>query len=303
MGINSATTAYTDDNNGNVTAIGSLDYTWDWRNRLASAERTGGGAISYLNARYYQGSRGQFLSQDPVFINLGVDKRTKEALADPQLQNSYSYGRNNPITLKDPDGAFVFIGSRPIGGRAGFLGAHTYIGVIPDNPTTIGAINIGNVSTARPFTLGGYTDDYIVLYKQANQAVDYSYAFGNQRGSAFANVAPPEGIYSEEFDRRVVAAYNSLPGVIAGNYNLLGQSSLTGRPNSNNVSSSILRNAGVSQTQINQYQYQLAVGNSRWAPGVGQSLPASSVGISGNTQITLGNFSSVISMLMPFIKR
>ena len=34
---------YTYDNNGNVTAIGSLDYTWDWRNRLASAERSGGG--------------------------------------------------------------------------------------------------------------------------------------------------------------------------------------------------------------------------------------------------------------------
>ena len=40
-------TAYTYDNNGNVTAIGSLDYTWDWRNRLASAERSGGGITSY----------------------------------------------------------------------------------------------------------------------------------------------------------------------------------------------------------------------------------------------------------------
>jgi hypothetical protein len=38
---------YTYDNNGNVTAIGSLDYTWDWRNRLASAERSGGGVTSY----------------------------------------------------------------------------------------------------------------------------------------------------------------------------------------------------------------------------------------------------------------
>ena len=37
-------TTYTYDNNGNVTAIGSLDYTWDWRNRLASAERSGGGS-------------------------------------------------------------------------------------------------------------------------------------------------------------------------------------------------------------------------------------------------------------------
>ena len=38
---------YTYDNNGNVTAIGSLDYTWDWRNRLSSAERGGGGITSY----------------------------------------------------------------------------------------------------------------------------------------------------------------------------------------------------------------------------------------------------------------
>jgi RHS repeat-associated protein len=30
-----------------VTAIGSLDYTWDWRNRLASAERSGGVVTSY----------------------------------------------------------------------------------------------------------------------------------------------------------------------------------------------------------------------------------------------------------------
>jgi hypothetical protein len=35
-------TTYAYDNNGNVTSIGSLDHTWDWRNRLASAERGGG---------------------------------------------------------------------------------------------------------------------------------------------------------------------------------------------------------------------------------------------------------------------
>jgi uncharacterized protein RhaS with RHS repeats len=40
-------TTYAYDNNGNVSAIGSLDYTWDWRNRLASAERSGGGTTSY----------------------------------------------------------------------------------------------------------------------------------------------------------------------------------------------------------------------------------------------------------------
>jgi hypothetical protein len=28
-------TTYTYDNNGKIIAIGSLDYTWDWRNRAA----------------------------------------------------------------------------------------------------------------------------------------------------------------------------------------------------------------------------------------------------------------------------
>ena len=36
-------TTYTYDSNGNATAIGSLDYTWDWRKRLARAKRSGGG--------------------------------------------------------------------------------------------------------------------------------------------------------------------------------------------------------------------------------------------------------------------
>ena len=222
-------TTYTHDNNGNVTAIGSLDYTWDWRNRLASAERSGGGVttygydhtgqrvfqatgsattsypnryynvasssltatttkhifspdgtllatvvgsgtsnasttylhpdhlggtnvttdedgevtqtldyypygsqrvasgsfseqrrfigeehdaeteFSYLNARYYQGTRGQFMSQDPVFLNMGVDKRTKALLPDPQLQNAYGYARNNPLAFKDATGEIAFL--------------------------------------------------------------------------------------------------------------------------------------------------------------------------------------------------
>ena len=189
-------TSYTYDNNGNVTAIGSLDYTWDWRNGLASAERSGGGItsygydhtgqrvfkatgtattsypnkyyslhpdhlggtnvttdehgevtqtldyypygsqriptgsfseqrrfigeefdgdteFSYLNARYYQGSRGQFMSQDPVFVDLGEDERTGTILADPQLPHSYAYSRNNPLILKDEGGELphVIIGA------------------------------------------------------------------------------------------------------------------------------------------------------------------------------------------------
>jgi RHS repeat-associated protein len=65
--------------------------------------------LSYLNARYYDSSRGQFISQDPVFVNLINDKRSKYVLLDPQLANSYSYSRNNPIGLKDDSGELIDI--------------------------------------------------------------------------------------------------------------------------------------------------------------------------------------------------
>src|ERR671919_401230 len=155
-------TTYSYDNNGNVTSIGSLDYTWDWRNRLSSAERSGEGSTtygydhtgqrvfqatgsattSYPNPRYYQGSRGQFMSQDPVFVNLGVDRRTAQVLRDPQQLNSYSYARGNPITLKDPTGEAL-----PL--LAGFLAIPTGSAIL--HWIGLGSMAIGLVKTAESF--------------------------------------------------------------------------------------------------------------------------------------------------------
>jgi RHS repeat-associated protein len=56
--------------------------------------------LDYLQARYYDSARGQFLTQDPVF--LGDPKQ--QDLGNPQSLNSYSYANDNPITGKDPDG-------------------------------------------------------------------------------------------------------------------------------------------------------------------------------------------------------
>jgi RHS repeat-associated protein len=53
-----------------------------------------------LQARYYDGSKGEFLSEDPVFWG---DPR-KQDLQNPQDLNSYSYGAGNPITRSDPSG-------------------------------------------------------------------------------------------------------------------------------------------------------------------------------------------------------
>ena len=56
-----------------------------------------------LNARYYESTRGQFLSQDPSFLSVGDPNQVKSVtgqdqrlfLTDPQQMNSYNYGRDN----------------------------------------------------------------------------------------------------------------------------------------------------------------------------------------------------------------
>ena len=70
--------------------------------------------LQYLNARYYEGSRGQFLSQDPVFLAIANREHVKQLskqeqqtlLVDPQLMHSYSYGKNNPLINTDKQGNY-----------------------------------------------------------------------------------------------------------------------------------------------------------------------------------------------------
>ena len=93
------------------------------RNRV---EIDAGVVPALLNARYYESTRGQFIAQDPSFLSVGDPSQVKQLtgrdqqafLADPQQMNSYSYGRDNPITNKDQNGKYVeFSGTVVIPGR------------------------------------------------------------------------------------------------------------------------------------------------------------------------------------------
>ncbi|HCC83783.1 TPA: hypothetical protein DEP96_02955 [Candidatus Uhrbacteria bacterium] len=55
----------------------------------------------YYGVRYYSANYGRFLSEDPVFLDIGIENKI---LNDPQALNSYSYARNNPIKYVDEDG-------------------------------------------------------------------------------------------------------------------------------------------------------------------------------------------------------
>jgi RHS repeat-associated protein len=67
-------------------------------------ENDAGVVRDLLNARYYNPNQGQFISQDPVFWEIGLTQDGKNALSNPQALNSYGYANDNPITGKDPNG-------------------------------------------------------------------------------------------------------------------------------------------------------------------------------------------------------
>lgn len=84
--------------------INSKATGFDETRKFTGYEYDGQSDLHYAGARYYDQDIGRWISQDPVFQNIGVDKRTGQALSDPQSQNSYSYVKNNPLRLVDDNG-------------------------------------------------------------------------------------------------------------------------------------------------------------------------------------------------------
>jgi RHS repeat-associated protein len=82
------------------------------KRKFIGQEYDAGSGFDYLNARYYDGTRGQFISEDPVFLAVGAPLQVKQVtgqdqqvfLSDPQQMNAYSYARDNPIAKSDPTG-------------------------------------------------------------------------------------------------------------------------------------------------------------------------------------------------------
>ena len=91
--------------------------------------------LSYMGTRYYNGTRGQFLSQDSEFWD-----SVENYIEDPQQMNSYSYARNNPINAKDPDGkAVALVLTPPV--------PTVLIGVISALLATLSSITVSNPQT------------------------------------------------------------------------------------------------------------------------------------------------------------
>jgi RHS repeat-associated protein len=141
--------------------------------------------LSYLNARYYNGTQGRFVSEDPVFWEVGQSKEGKQALVNPQSQNSYGYAGGNPIKSSDPTGRAFVVDDAAGFGVGGLVGGGMYLLSIPvfqqsfswsdfsgsvvtggiigwgavNTPETLGASNAVSAAMVAGFTAGFYGRD------------------------------------------------------------------------------------------------------------------------------------------------
>ena len=153
------------------------------RKKFTSHEFDSSTGYTYAKARYLNTDIGRFIAQDRAFIYAGDAERFESIagvplvayLLDPQLQNSYSYARNNPVKFVDPTGEFIFLAPLLIYGVPALAAA---TGFIATYPVLAGAI--GNYATQQPgqaaARLGPYTGEVI----DASEAITGRDAFSGE---------------------------------------------------------------------------------------------------------------------------
>ena len=235
--------------------------------------------LNYLNARYYNSALARFTSQDPMLF-----AAPEKLLEDPQQLNFYSYARNNPITASDPTGKYTEVSSKPIDipGLSLFF-AHTSTHVVPEPGENL-YMDYNNkcVSVTEPITFGGYPVGTPFLSWQltlmANEPGEslvyqnYLNGLSNKMGGVKVN-AEREGMTNQQLDQNVINTISSIP-VDQGYYNPGGTRRLTSFSNSNNTTTSVLLQSGVSYQQTSEIGMNLFSQNYKLKPGFGTPLTA-----------------------------
>ena len=240
--------------------------------RFIGEEYDGDTEFSYLNARYYEGSSGQFMSQDPAVRMF--DGKDKQLLLDPQQLNSYSYARNNPLILLDATGEKVilpqvlylqedniFIIMSPQIPEAGFRNWSFTLGAGPQVPILIG---FGRLQTR-------------IGFDSSNK----DFENGLADATSYIQLDPEE---AQSEDALILGLYRGHVAVSKSDarYWFLGNKPGQNNANSNNYARTLAQYGGV----LGQFESFMSQVN---APGSKSSVPlgsASEYGV-GNSQ---GNF-------------
>ena len=161
--------------------------------------------LDYLNARYYNGAQGRFISEDPQFWNFD-----QNWLQDPQNQNSYSYARDNPVTMKDPDGNMAVMAALQFLFNSLFGKSNLNNQVQIQNNSTI------NTSSPRTTTWDPVTDQRI---KQLDPSVQQPATnfINNTESQLYTQLRVTQGYRSTEEQNKLYNQGRTTPGNIVTN--------------------------------------------------------------------------------------
>jgi RHS repeat-associated protein len=130
-------------------------------------------SLNYLNARFYDGQRGQFLSEDPAFLGIA----DPQYLLNPQMVNAYSYSADNPIVKKDPSGKL------PVEAGIGAL-AGTIVAVGIQGVEDIHAHRLSSLGTYASDAAGGFTAGGIIGLTDGASLLAGVFVYGPTAGVA-----------------------------------------------------------------------------------------------------------------------
>lgn len=171
--------------------------------------------LNYLNDRYYNSQVGRFYSQDSLFLALGNSSEIKQFtskdmtqfLADPQELNSYSYSRNNPVTLSDPSGHCIWDGCLlEIGAAVGALASYIF------NPKIANAPAPGETTYSSPSDLTSAGNTILDSYLGAISfgALSFDKEIGSRPLSSFvaSEDQSATAIFGDEAEQIIPVANN-----------------------------------------------------------------------------------------------
>ncbi|HET9410040.1 MAG TPA: FG-GAP-like repeat-containing protein [Candidatus Sulfotelmatobacter sp.] len=159
-------------------------------------------SLNYMQARYQDPNRGQFLSEDPMFWS------RNQNLYDPQSLNSYSYANGNPITKSDPTGQswqtfgqgiaspFVYAYNNPLQ-TAGFIGGAIAIGAVAPVALAVGGAALGGYAIGTALGNAIYAPNADTRDYYLGQGVSFTaFTAAGIRGAGTAAEAGPYSVYT-----------------------------------------------------------------------------------------------------------
>ncbi|ANV99357.1 hypothetical protein LMTR13_03350 [Bradyrhizobium icense] len=257
--------------------------------------------LNYFNARYYDANIGQFISHDPVFLAIGDANKLKQLtgldqqtfLSDPQLANSTSYARGNPIRNKDPEGKFINIVAGAIIGDFVGVASQLYNDVSTGRSSSVTeyiAAGLGGAANGAVIASGGYWYGPVggLVGGGVQSAVSQtgSITNGSRNNFSFGEVVG-SGLSQAPFG---LIPGLRVPGITAGrnNFEAIGKNVFT-RYDNGSINSISMSTAG-----------KVFVGNQ--VQNAPQNAAQAYMSVPANTQSLITGLSNLVSALQSFAR-